>query len=100
MSETERTTRETREGVGDEYPAEQAMNEAPGLSGGEYPGAEDVTDEMSDELPPEGDDTTFGGAFGGYGPAGTIGTVEQGNAAGEPPPRADDTQFDLGPERQ
>lgn len=97
MSETERTM---REGVDDESPAEQAMNEAPGLSGGEYPGAEDAADEMSAELPPDGEDTTFGGALGGYGPAGTIGTIEQGNAGDEAPPPADDTQFYLGPERQ
>ena len=28
-----------REGIGDEYPDERTMNDQPGLSGGEYPGA-------------------------------------------------------------
>ena len=46
-----RRTRPERTGVGDEYPDERTMDEQPGLSGGEYPGAEEETEAMSEELP-------------------------------------------------
>lgn len=54
-----------------------------GLSGGEYPGAEDVTDAMSETLTPDGEDSTFGGATAEQGPLGTMGTIDPG-IAGEP----------------
>lgn len=69
-----------RIGVGDEYPDERTMDDQPGLSGGEYPGAEEQTDVMSDDLTPGGEETTFGGRLGGYGPEGTMGTLDEGNA--------------------
>lgn len=69
-----------RTGVGDEYDQERDMGEQPGLSGGEFPGAEEVTDEMSAELEPDGQETTFGGRLGDYGPEGAIGTIDEGNA--------------------
>lgn len=74
-----RTTRE-RTGVGDEYPDERTMDEQPGLSGGEYPGAEEETEAMSEELPPSGDATTFGGRLGTPGPEGTMGTIDETEA--------------------
>lgn len=55
---------------------EQTMDEQPGLGGGEFPGAEDETDSMSDELAPDGEATAFGGHLGEPGPAGTIGTID------------------------
>jgi len=89
-----------RTGIGDEYPEEDTMNAAPGLSGGEYPGAEGVEDTMSEDVISAGDETTsFGGAYGGYGPEGTMGTIDEGNAV-EPPPPDDDTQYGLGPASQ
>jgi len=88
-----------RTGVGDERPEEDTMNAAPGLSGGEYPGAEGVEDDMSGGLTPGDEATTFGGALGGYGPAGTMGTIDEGNAL-TPPPAEDDTQYGLGPASQ
>jgi hypothetical protein len=87
MSEGERTgvgneypdrrTMPERTGVGDEYPDEQTMDEQPGLSGGEYPGAEEETEAMSEELPPSGEATTFGGRLGGPGREGTMGTLDE-----------------------
>jgi hypothetical protein len=74
-----RTTRE-RTGVGDEYPDERTMDEQPGLSGGEYPGAEEETEAMSEELPPSGEATTFGGRLGTPGPEGTMGTIDETEA--------------------
>lgn len=68
-----------RTGVGNEYPDERTMDDQPGLSGGEYPGAEEQTDVMSDDLSPAGKETTFGGRLGGYGPEGAIGTLDEGN---------------------
>ena len=102
MSESERTgLREPeRTGVGDEYPDERTMNAQPGLSGGEYPGADEVADEMAEALTPDGEETSFGGAVGGYGPEGAMGTVEPGNASDAPPADDDDTQYGLGPARQ
>ncbi|MDQ2830200.1 MAG: hypothetical protein M3Y74_14295, partial [Chloroflexota bacterium] len=96
MSEFERLE---RTGVGDERPEEDTMNAAPGLSGGEYPGAEGVEDDMSDALTPSGEATTFGGALGDYGPGGTMGSIDEGNAV-TPPPAEDDTQYGLGPASQ
>jgi hypothetical protein len=96
MSEFERLE---RTGVGDERPEEDTMNAAPGLSGGEYPGAEGVEDDMSDALTPGGEATTFGGALGDYGPGGTMGSIDEGNAV-TPPPAEDDTQYGLGPASQ
>lgn len=75
MNEYERT------GVGDEAADERDMTEQPGLSGGEFPGAEERTDEMSEELTPAGETTAYGGRLGDYGPEGTIGTVEPGSAS-------------------
>ena len=75
-----RTTRE-RTGVGDEYPDEQTMDEQPGLSGGEYPAAEEETEAMSEELPSSGAATTFGGRLGAPGPEGTMGTIDETDAA-------------------
>ena len=69
-----------RTGVGDEYPDERTMDDQPGLSGGEYPGAEEQTDAMSEALTPSGEDTTFGGELGDYGSEGTMGTIDEGNA--------------------
>ncbi len=84
-----------------QYDDAETMGDAPGLSGGEYPLAEEQLDVMSDELTPAGEATTFGGAVGGYGPAGTMGTVDDGNAVETAPtPAADDTQYGLGPARQ
>jgi hypothetical protein len=74
-----RTTRE-RTGVGDEYPDQVTMDEQPGLSGGEYPGAEEETEAMSEELPPSGEATTFGGRLGTPGPEGTMGTIDETEA--------------------
>ena len=74
-----RTTRE-RTGVGDEYPDERTMDEQPGLSGGEYPGAEEETEAMSEELPLSGEATTFGGRLGTPGPEGTMGTIDETEA--------------------
>ncbi len=96
MSEFERLE---RTGVGDEYPEEDAMTAAPGLSGGEYPGAEAVEEDMSGDLTPAGEATTFGGALGDYGPAGAMGTIDQGNASDARAAR-DDTQFGPGPASQ
>ncbi len=96
MSEFERLE---RAGVGDEYPEEDTMTAAPGLSGGEYPGAEGVEEGMSGDLTPAGEATTFGGALGDYGPDGTMGTIEAGNAS-DARPAPDDTRYGLGPERQ
>lgn len=96
MSDFERLE---RTGVGDEYPEEDTMNAAPGLSGGEYPGAAGVEEDMSGALTPGGEATTFGGARGDYGPAGAMGTIDEGNAI-TPPPAEDDTQYGLGPARQ
>jgi hypothetical protein len=75
-----RTTRE-RTGVGDEYPDERTMDEQPGLSGGEYPGAEEEIEAMGEELPPSGEATTFGGRLGTPGPEGTMGTIDETDAA-------------------
>jgi len=84
-----------------QYDAAETMGDAPGLSGGEYPLAEEQLDVMSDELTPAGEATTFGGALGGYGPAGTMGTVDEGNAAETASAQtADDTQYGLGPASQ
>lgn len=85
---------------GDEYPDERVMEPEPGLSGGEYPGAEEVTEDMSAALEPRGDMTTFDGAVGGYGPEGAMGSVEEGNADATPSAAARETQYDLGPSRQ
>ena len=76
-----------REGIGDEYPDELTMNDQPGLSGGEYPGAEEQTDAMAGALDPAGGSTTFGGRLGDYGPEGAMGTIDEGNA----PDVGDDT---------
>lgn len=92
--ETERT------GIGDEFPDERTMDAQPGLSGGEYPGAEDVTDAMSETLTPRGEDTTFAGALGGYGPEGAMGTIEEGNAETTLTAAERETQYDIGPSRQ
>ncbi len=96
MSDFERLE---RVGIGDEYPEEDAMTAAPGLSGGEYPGAEAATETMSNDLTPGGAATTFGGALGDYGPSGTMGTIDDGNASDAQPSR-DDTRFGLGPASQ
>jgi hypothetical protein len=77
----DRRTRPERTGVGDEYPDEQTMDEQPGLSGGEYPGAEEETEAMSEELSPSGEATTFGGRLGTPGPEGTMGTIDETDAA-------------------
>ena len=69
-----------REGIGDEYPDERTMNDQPGLSGGEYPGAEEQTDVMAGALDPSGGSTTFGGRLGDYGPEGAMDTIDEGNA--------------------
>ena len=76
----DRRTRPERTGVGDEYPEERTMDEQPGLSGGEYPGAEDETEAMSEELTPSGEATTFGGRLGTPGPEGTMGTIDETDA--------------------
>jgi hypothetical protein len=76
----DRRTMPERTGVGDEYPDEQTMDEQPGLSGGEYPGAEEETEAMSEELPPSGEATTFGGRLGTPGPEGTMGTIDETEA--------------------
>jgi hypothetical protein len=76
----DRRTRSERTVVGDEYPDEQTMDEQPGLSGGEYPGAEEETEAMSEELPPSGEATTFGGRLGTPGPEGTMGTLDETEA--------------------
>jgi hypothetical protein len=76
----DRCTRPQRTGVGDEYPDERAMDEQPGLSGGEYPGAEEETEAMSEELTPRGEATTFGGRLGTPGPEGTMGTIDETEA--------------------
>jgi hypothetical protein len=77
----DRRTRPERTGVGDEYPDERTMDEQPGLSGGEYPGAEEETEAMSEELPSSGAATTFGGRLGTPGPEGTMGTIDETEAA-------------------
>jgi hypothetical protein len=76
----DRRTMRERTGIGDEYPDEQTMDEQPGLSGGEYPGAEEETEAMSEELPPSGEATTFGGRLGTPGPEGTMGTIDETDA--------------------
>ena len=75
-----RRTMPERTGVGDEYLDEQTMDKHPGLSGGEYPGAEEETEAMSEELPPSGEATTFGGRLGTPGPEGTMGTIDETEA--------------------
>jgi hypothetical protein len=75
-----RRTRPERTGVGDEYSDQVTMDEQPGLSGGEYPGAEEETEAMSEELPPSGEATTFGGRLGMLGPEGTMGTIDETEA--------------------
>ena len=67
-------------GGGEEYPDERTMDDQPGLSGGEYPGAEEQTGVMSETLTPSGEATTFGGELGDYGPKGTMGSIDEGNA--------------------
>jgi hypothetical protein len=76
----DRRTRPERTGIGDEYPDERTMDEQPGLSGGEYPGAEDETETMSEELTPSGEATTFGGRLDTPGPEGTMGTIDETEA--------------------
>jgi hypothetical protein len=76
----DRRMRPERTGVGDEYPDERTMDEQPGLSGGEYPGAEEETEAMSEELSPSGEATTFGGGLGTPGPEGTMGTIDETEA--------------------
>jgi hypothetical protein len=76
----DRRTMPERRGVGDEYPDEQTMDEQPGLSGGEYPGAEEETEAMSEDLSPSGEATTFGGRLGTPGPEGTMGTLDETGA--------------------
>ena len=75
-----RRTRPERTGVGDEYLDQVTMDEQPGLSGGEYPGAEEETEAMSEELSPSGEATTFGGRLGAPGPEGTMGTIDETEA--------------------
>ncbi len=58
--------------------AATTMDAQSGLSGGEHPGAEEVTDAMSGALMAEGEDSTFGGATAEQGPLGTMGSVELG----------------------
>ena len=76
----DRRTVPERTGIGDEYPDEQTMDEQPGLSGGEYPGAEEETEAMSEDLSPSGEATTFGGRLGTSGPEGTMGTLDEAEA--------------------
>ena len=71
-----------REGVADDLIGQQTMGEEPGLAGGEFPGAEDEVEDMSEHLEAPGQATTFGGRYGSLGPEGTIGTIEEGNAVG------------------
>ncbi len=99
MNNKDEFERLERTGAGDEYTEEDAMTAQPGLSGGELPGAEAVEEDMDGNLTPGGEATTFGGALGGYGPAGTVGTIDAGNAS-EAKPAPDDTQFGLGPASQ
>ena len=74
---------------------EQTMDEQPGLSGGEFPGAEDETESMSDELAPDGEATTFGGHLGEPGPPAPLGrstrATREISAAPSPPRRASKT---------
>ncbi len=60
----------------DEAYTETETDGEPGLSGGEYPGSEDELAVKAGDLLPEGESTTFGGALGDYGPAGTMGTID------------------------
>ena len=76
----DRRTRPERTGLGDEYPGERTMDEQPGLSGGEYVGAEEQTEAMSEELDPDGEATTFGGRLGAPGPEGAMGTIDETDA--------------------
>jgi hypothetical protein len=76
----DRRTMPERTGVGDEYPDERTMDKQPGLSGGEYPGAEEETEAMSEELTPSGEATTFGGRLSAPGAEGTMGTLDETEA--------------------